>query len=123
MATLPLFQQNQAPSLACFEAIVDLRPELPEVVGCRKQCKDNYQTQRDTAKDMNDRMGNTPGHRHSQNQQSNRRNLRCDLQLAKIGSIDGEALRRSDTAQASYGKFTSHDNDEDPCCNDLQFKK
>src|SRR5215831_11667266 len=99
MATLPLFQQNQAPALACFEAIVDLRPELPEVIGCRKQCKENYQTERDTAKDMNNRMGNTTGIRHSQNQQGIVPNLLCNLQLAKIGSIDvkarAEAILRS----------------------------
>src|SRR5262245_22372941 len=52
MTTLPLFQQNQAPPLACFEAVVNLCPKLPEIIRCRKQGEDNHQTERDAAQKM-----------------------------------------------------------------------
>jgi hypothetical protein len=48
MTTLPFFQQNQAPALACFVPAIDLCPKLSEVIRGRKQGKDDNQSQRDT---------------------------------------------------------------------------
>src|SRR4029079_12098412 len=123
MTTLPLFQQTQAPPLACLESIVDLRPELPEILSSRKQGKDDYETQRDAAEGMNDGVRNTAGHLHSQNQQGNGCNLRHHLKLTEIGSVDRETLRRRNAAQAGDGELAADDDDHDPGGNDLQLNE
>src|SRR5215467_2524673 len=103
---LVCFQHAQLMSL--FDAVVHLAPEAQEILRGRYQSADYHQPKEQHPQGFERRMP------RSQDDYRHGADLRDHFGLPKRGSLNGEALRRSNIAQAKYRKLAPNDDHHHP---------
>src|SRR6267378_5880399 len=101
---------EHAEPAALLDAVVDVAPEAPEVLGGGDECADDDEPKQNLPKQLEPRVP----HAGSGNEYSYGAHLQYHFRLAKSRGFNGESLGRSDIPEAENGEFPSYDDHYHP---------
>src|SRR5437870_4733056 len=108
---------EHAEPAALLDAVVDVAPEAPEILGGGDDRADNHEPEQNSRQRLERRVPRADDeYRHGANLQNH-------FRFSKGGRFDGEPFRRSDIPQAEHRKLAANDDYYHPRGNQVHVHK